>query len=200
MTNKTIHLNRADIPAHLRSAIPYSGRKWQICSATSVHIGNQQWSGGSRTTFRLINLASGKVIPIEDQRPFPANHFELGRREFPMRPDAALVEHTIFCGKDLGIRLHVHPDNITRFLPAPQALTTDEQVVLLATRSLKSGYAGQNRFQMVTSNSFGSHSSITASNWDAASASLKASGLLNRRGAITTSGRNAAETIKGINL
>jgi hypothetical protein len=101
------------------------------------------------------------------------------------------VQHSIFCGKDTGVTIHVHPDNAPLLLPAPEAeLTEDQKTLLLYTRCRKSSYAGISDYRFYDAN----HTKgIGRQNWDSAKAALIASGHLNKAGAITVKGKNAID-------
>ena len=117
---------------------------------------------------------------------------------FALEPDLAVVRHTIFRGKDLGLTFYVHPAAIAKLLPAPsEELDAIAKMVLTATRSYKSSYMGRDRYQMAKEGSQYERARKgeafpTREAWEAAKAALIASGYLNKAGAITVKGRNAA--------
>ena len=111
--NNTLHFDRNDIPSTLLRAVDgYSGRKFRVTARESVTLTDMQWSGGTRSTYTVVNLATGETKPITDPRPFPQNQYT----PEPIKTvnDWCVVEHSMFCGKDMGITFHVHPDNIDR--------------------------------------------------------------------------------------
>jgi hypothetical protein len=105
-----------------------------------------------------------------------------------MQTVIACVEHSIFCGKDMGLTIHIHPANANRLLPAPVELTWAERTVLLATMSWKSSYAGVSNYRFVEAQRT---CGITLPEWENAKQSLIARKLLNKAGAVTVDGRNA---------
>lgn len=169
-----------------RAAFPdYNGSKFAICDFTGPMRLDSNWEGGSRDYYVVLDLATMRhaVIP-ENGTPF-SNGGKIERiSELPL--NWAVVEHTYFCGKDLGIRIYVRPENLAKWLPAPSAtteLTRDQLIVLVATRSLKS-FA---RFDEAHADT-----GISRLNYDQAKAELIAKGLLKSNGAITDEGRNIA--------
>jgi hypothetical protein len=184
----TIHLDPNNVPNMLKRG--YSGRKFQLHVAESVNISNTQWDGGSRSTYTAVNLETGQSSPMTDPRPWPDNMAPWG--DVDIKPNHAVIEHVIFCGKDLGLRITVRPENATKLLPDTTAdeLTADELVILYATRAYKASYAGMDRRQMVANDGH----KLTVDQWEAAKARLIAGKYLNRAGAITTKGKNAAPT------
>ncbi len=164
----------------------YSGRKFEVRVFQGPQRLDSCWSGGSRDYWALINLATGKMgfVP-ENGTPFTDQIGEL--QSLPL--NCVLGCHTIFCGKDLGITLYVHPDNIKCYqIEALDTLTREEKIVLVATRCLKSSYAGISNYRFHEAHE---DTGIILEDWNIAKASCQAKGLLNKAGAITESGRNA---------
>lgn len=69
------------------------------------------WDGGSRDTFHGIELATGKAVSL----PISSNPFRPMADDYIPRAGVVIVEHSVFCGKDAGCTLHVHPDDAARF-------------------------------------------------------------------------------------
>jgi hypothetical protein len=121
------------------------------------------------------------------------------RREIEVKLDngKAVVEHSIHCGKDEGLTFYIHPSNAIGLIPAKVELTPYQRLVLVASHSLKSSYAGRDRYQMAQgedhcTRALNGSDYPTRDQWREAQASLIAAGYLNRAGAITIKGRNAA--------
>lgn len=181
------HLEPNQVPAILRGN--YSGRTFKAEVCESATLTDTYWSGGTRSTYRMIELATGKAT--EPNGIAAPHHFggTLEGKTVPVSPGFVLVEHVIFCGKDHGLRFYVNPADTAKLLPAPTSeLSDDEKTVLAATAGLKSSYGGIPNFRFhEASRSTG----ITLERWDAAKASCISKGFLNKAGAITTQGRNA---------
>jgi hypothetical protein len=102
----------------------YRGRKFDL----RIHPGGISlvscWSGGSRSDFRLVRLEDMKTVPIpENGSGFSAVDRQYGPSGLPVKlpaPGYAVVEHCIFSGKDLGLRVYLHPDNAARMVEAPK--------------------------------------------------------------------------------
>jgi len=153
---KTIHLDPAQIPAHLKRR--YSGKAFKAKITESITIPSYagNWSGGSRDTYELIDLATGEAVAASDNVSAPWDKRE--DRTIKLREGFAVVEHSIFCGKDMGLTFYLLPANAAALLPAPSAeLTPYQKTVLEATGSLKSSYNGKNRFEMARENSTWDH-------------------------------------------
>ena len=181
-----IHLEPTqDIKALSRKAFPgYTGRTYKLDNSGRPVNVTSYWDGGSRDYYTAINLSTGETLPV----PQNGTPFDGG----PIAPDGVIVpagfviaEHSIFCGKDLGITFHVDPNTATAFLPDPIEISDAERTVLRQTASLKNTYGGETDIRF-------KQSGLSRIDWDTASANLKARKLLNKAGAITTAGRNAA--------
>ena len=174
-----------DIKALARKAFPgYTGRKYKLDNSGRPVNVTSYWDGGSRSYYAAVNLSTGATLPA----PQNGTPFDGG----PIAPDGVkvpagfvIVEHSIFAGTDCGITFYIDPNTATAFLPDPVEISDAERTVLCQTSSLKNTYGGETDLRF-------KRSGLSRNDWDAASASLKARKLLNKAGAITTAGRNAA--------
>jgi hypothetical protein len=178
-----IHLDNDATAIRMGSiAFPsYTGRKYKLQVLDGTVDISSYWIGGTRDYYQIIRLEDMVAVPV------PEN----GLAKYTMRQGYAVVEHTIFMGQDAGITIFLHPENATAHLPPVASITRNEKIVLVATRSLKSSYAGQSNYRFSEANRM---TGITASEYEAAKTSLVAAGFLNKAGAITPKGRNAAGT------
>lgn len=192
-----VHLDSNMVPAHLRQG--YNGKmfKAQVCEQVTIPMTAGLWEGGSRDLYRVIRLADGKSIEPVNQSAAPWDK----RRDtiIALKPGIAVIEHSIFCGKDHGLRFYVHPADAAKLLPAPVELSDIERTILRATRAYKASYGGRDRYDMArddagykTSTSYGPAVNFPSrTDWHAAKAGLVNRGYLNKAGAITTAGRNS---------
>jgi hypothetical protein len=193
-----IYLDAAMVPAQLRGG--YTGKKFKAVIVTQVTIPSDSglWSGGTRNTFRFVQLSTGDAIAASDNMSAP---WDTSRKDqnIALAPGFAVVEHSMFCGKDMGLTFYVHPDNAAKLLPAPAPeLNAHESIVLSATCSFKSSYNGQDRYTMAKTKAEypwrrddSTPPFPTRDEWSAAKDSLISKGLLNKAGAVTPKGRNA---------
>lgn len=185
---ETIYLDPSEVPAVLRRACGgYTGRKFKAVAATEVRFSDNAWSGGTKSDYLGLDLATGETFapPRNDYgTPFTGREPTV-----QLEPGKAIVEHSRFCGKDTGITFHLHPDNLAKLLAAPDEVTRDEKIVLVATRSLKSSYGGVKNYRFSEA---AAYTGITAERWEAAKTALIGRKLLNAAGAITPAGRNVA--------
>jgi hypothetical protein len=186
---KTIHLTGKEplVQDIVKKAFPaYRGNKFKLRVTDSVNA-SSSWQGGSRDYFVFVQLDGMRVsniMPAQSQydRTVP------GLESVRLIDGVICVEHSIFCGKDMGITIHISEANAVPLLPASVELTECERVLLIATRSLKPSYDGRKpRIDAVLDKGF------TLQAYEEAKASLIARGFLNKAGAITVEGRNAVE-------
>lgn len=94
----------------------YKGRKVRIEAQRFPLDVRSYWDGGSRDYFVFLNLADMKSVSMPGQgindRPVA------GADKVTLPEGVACVEHSIFCGKDVGITIHVNPNNLTQLLTA----------------------------------------------------------------------------------
>ena len=190
------HLEANMVPLQLRGG--YSGKMFKAVVGLTVTIPADAglYSSGTRETFRAINFETGEQATIPGQELSPWD--DRRERTVALAPGFAVVRHSIFQGKDMGLTFFIHPDNAAKLLPAPAGeLSAYEKLVLVATRSLKSSYGGKDRYQMAA-DEYDCKQALaglpypTREQWDAAKASLIEKRLLNKAGAITPAGRNAS--------
>ena len=177
---KTLYLEPNQIPAQLRGS--YSGKQFKaiVTESVTIPIYAGLWSGGSRDTYRVVRLSDGATIePVRhNAAPWDSGRAE---RKVDLEPGIAVVEHSIFCGKDAGLTFYVHPANATALLPPVVNLSDIQRKVLNVHGGIKSAYRKQEL----------AYQKVSESDYETAKAFLIAEGYLNKAGAITTKGRNA---------
>src|SRR5208282_5018879 len=122
----TIYLDSKDVPQYLRDG--YTGKKFKAVVTDSITVPQDAgvWGGGSRDTYRFVELATGRSVPSPCQQSAP---WSQERQEFnsPLPAGIAMVEHSMFCGKDMGLTFYVHPDSAAKLLPATGEPLTETQ-------------------------------------------------------------------------
>ena len=146
-TPRTVHLDPREVPSVFRRAFPrYRGRKFVVEVRESVPPAANYWSGGTRYEYRGVDLLTGAVLPPEcDEYGNPFTHPEVPT--VTLEPHRAIVCHKVFCGKDMGLCIYVHPANVAKLLPKPVDLTRGERIVLRYTASLKASYGGVSNYR-----------------------------------------------------
>ena len=180
----TIHTDAPEVK-QIGRAVGYSGRTYSVKPFKGPMDLTSYWSGGSKDSYSVINLDTLKTVDVPQGG---SGHGDVPYRVSTLPSNMAVVKHTTFQGKDLGITIYVNPDNLSKMLPAPGEVSWAEKVVLSATRSYKSSYGGVKdyRFQEALRDT-----GITRQEWDEAKQSLIQKKMLNKAGAITNDGRNA---------
>jgi hypothetical protein len=182
-----IYLKTSDIPASIRNAAGYSGSKWKVEARETISMTSGYWDGGSKTDYTGVNLETGQILPCNIDE--PGNPFtNPGTPIVKLQPGFAILAHSIFCGKDSGITIYVHPENVQSLLPAPSKLSGNDRIVLYFTRSHKSSYGGIKNYRFHEAHS---RTGITETDWESTKKTLQERGLLDSRGAITVDGKNA---------
>ena len=141
------YLDPKDVPSYLRGG--YTGKKFKVIVTDSISVPNNAglWSGGSRETYSFVELSSGRSVPSPCQQTAP---WDSQRKEFnsPLPVGIAMVEHSMFRGKDMGLTFYIHPESATKLLPNKTVeLTETQKLVLNATGSLKASYNGKDRYE-----------------------------------------------------
>jgi len=174
----------------ISSTFPYyRGKKVKLSSNIPKNL-DSFWDGGSRNYYAFYSLVDGKVLTVQSNHPFFESDNPRVLKNLPF--GLLLVEHTIYCGKDLGITIYVNADDMSKFyLPASTELTRNEKIVLIATKTLKNSYAGISNYRFRKANYL---TKISAKNWNTAKNSLIEKKFLAKNGAITPRGRNAIES------
>ena len=90
----------------------YKGRKFSIVASETVTFYDLNWGGGSRNVYRFVS-DSGDIIGLPVATPWLEPN---EGRTVRLTPDILVIEHSIFCGKDLGIAIYTHPSNMPRLL------------------------------------------------------------------------------------
>jgi hypothetical protein len=198
---QTIYLEANQVPPALRGG--YDGKKFAARVAESVSVPSDVglWSGGSRDVYSLVELETGAALPLPGQDASPFNGARQ-EREIPLKPGYAMVRHTTFQGRDLGLTFYIHPANAATLLPAPQeALAPVQKLILKYTKERKASYNGRDRYDMAADDmryggsairALGVETMPTRDEWNAAKESLISGGYLNKAGAITVKGKNHA--------
>lgn len=92
----------------------YTGRKFSVEYADKFTAHDLNWGGGTRNSYSAVNLDTGEVNstgPI----PAPWAHSSEGKtHSIPLR--WAVVVHSFFCGKDVGLRVIVNKEDGVKWL------------------------------------------------------------------------------------
>jgi hypothetical protein len=111
-----MEFNKND-PKVARFTKGYNGRKSvKVRTAQTLYISNY-WDGGSKTSVSFYNLA-GQPLSYSDVKfvkQTAGNPFNQNIGEVEIQENVVAVERVIFCGKDLGVSLIIHPNQVGDF-------------------------------------------------------------------------------------
>ena len=114
MYQEPIKVKKGDVWFLVKRTFPeYRGRTFRLSPAESVTLHDVNWGDGSRNSYRITPLTLDDVTAISIPSPAPWNNPYEGAK-MAIHPGFAVVEHSIFCGQDMGIRVHVHPVDLAR--------------------------------------------------------------------------------------
>jgi hypothetical protein len=183
-----IERNKQDALQNATAAIfGYNGTHFRIevIKGDTFTMGDTSWSGGSRKSYAIFEIATMREARLPNFHPMFDG--QVVPNKVNVQPGYLIVQHDIFCGKDMGITYHAHPEDYKVFeLPPTIELTQAEMVVLKVTKELKSfGRKDEAR-----------RYKVTAAIFEKAKNSLIAKGLLAKNGSITVQGRNVEGTVK----
>lgn len=171
----------------------YKGRTYRV-EKSNFYLLENYWSGGSRKYCALVNRdsLSYSFPKTETTNPMlsqahqtieiPSNHF--------------IIEHTIFRGKDLGIRFISREDELDPVLVENNNvnLTIIEKIVLYCFQ-YKSSYGGIKNYRKYIAVDI-----ITAEEYDIGLTNLKEKGLVNSRNALTIEGKNKKSFLPDLHI
>jgi len=95
------------------AASGYKKRKAFIQSRTEKSLSNTYWDGGSRSSYTIVNLSTGQVIPCPQNAPL---HFNGTAPTIKIDDDTVIIETGVFCGKTATASVYVSPENYSKFL------------------------------------------------------------------------------------
>lgn len=118
-----VSLSDPGIKQIVKSTYPeYRGRKVRLCTLPEggkVRFSDNYWDGGSRSYWAACRLDNGAAVSLESGSPYRDQH-EGQLVEVPF--GCVVVEHSIFCGKDAGLRIYVRAENLAPLLPVKSAV------------------------------------------------------------------------------
>jgi hypothetical protein len=180
----TTYLEKSQVPAFLRNG--YSGSKFraEAREIITIHSDAGLWSGGTRDHYSAVSLIDGKSLSLPGQSSAPWDK-DRKETEIELRPGFAIIRHSMFCGKDMGLTFYVHPVDIAQLLMCDDAepLAEVEKTVLYIIKGTKSGYRADAYRR----------ANISEGEAEAIKARLIKLELLNKSGAITIKGKNAVQ-------
>jgi len=177
-----IYLEVDQVPNHLK--LGYTGKsfKAEVCEQVYIPSYAGNWDSGSRDTYSAVELATGKAIAASNNHSAPWDNDRKDQR-IALRSGFAVIRHSIFCGKDMGLTFYVHPEDAVKLLPQQSSnLNEIELKTLRIIKGIKSAYRIDEARRQ----------GVSEAQYREAMVALQAQDLLDKRGAITVKGKNAA--------
>ena len=160
----------------------YRGNKFSVTTFDGPMELRSYWDSGSRDYWAIVNLLNKRVKTVpENGSPYIRTVYKLSK----LPPNFAVVRY--YKGRFEDITIYIGQENLSKMLPPTNEISWEEKVVLSATRSLKSSYAGIPNYRFYEAHR---DTGITEQEWNVAKSNLISKGMLNKAGAITNSGRN----------
>lgn len=101
----------------------YKGRRVTMEPTTTVTFWSLNWDGGTKSEYVFFRLLDGARVDLSVLGTIhPARNAAEGH-VVQLAPGYLCVEHWRYAGQTEGVRIHVHPKDLPRYLPAP--LTTE---------------------------------------------------------------------------
>jgi hypothetical protein len=112
--NQTIKLTKAQAKNIVNATFPdYTGRKFKLEISDTISFYDLNWSGG--TCNKFVAVANGEIHGMFVPAPWK-NTAEGQTVDLPS--EIVVVEHSFFCGHDMGITIHINPANTQKWLEA----------------------------------------------------------------------------------
>jgi hypothetical protein len=178
----TVYLERSDptVDRILRAAFPACAAKRVAAHVQeSVHFYGTQWDEGCKREYAMVRLDNLLHVDVPVQLFMEHSALHDGTHEIPQ--GCVVVVH-VYGRNGETFEILAPAATISPMLPAPVVLTEDERTVLIATWSFKAS----SRFVEAKR-----ASGITLERYEVAKTALIERRFLDKRGAITASGRNA---------
>lgn len=104
-------MDRATARKIAKAAFPeWRGRKLFVKVRPDVFLSDTFWSGGTRNDYVAVELATGRTAPTLPKVGTPREFGgQGGDVRVPIPEGVAIVEHSIFCGKDVGCTVYIRP-------------------------------------------------------------------------------------------
>jgi hypothetical protein len=106
---------KSQVARIVRATFPeYGGRTFKVNFTETVTFFNLNWGGGTRNQYKAVSC-DGKTLSLGAEYGPWNNPVEGMTVRIPQ--NVLIVEHSIFCGQDRGIRIYSHPANMPHWLP-----------------------------------------------------------------------------------
>ena len=176
---KKIILEAKQVPQNMRFG---NGKKFEMILTDKINVNthDQFWSGGSKKTQFMARLSDGKTDFFNQTGSKAPWDIITENKSFLIPIGWIAVEHSYFCGKDMGYRFFVNPLDRWHFIKEDIeeiVLSNEEITVLISTKMFKNSYAGKSNIRFVEASIT---NGISLNDWNISKASLIEKKFLNR--------------------
>lgn len=119
----SVKVTRNDVAQIIRATFPsYKGRKITVKPKASIAIDSSglNWSGGTRYQYRACTLEGQATGNLDRHNASAPWEKAPGSHSVEVLQGHVIVEHCMFCGKDLGLRIYVNPADMPKLLGRSQ--------------------------------------------------------------------------------
>lgn len=163
----------------------FSKRQVQVTPTEEVSLTGMNWSEGYKTSYVAVNLSSGESADFPD--PEWNELYQL--RTVKMQAGIAIIAYQ-WAGLSKFVKVYLHPSNLTQQIESAPALTANQLALLYCTRAYKNTYGGRTDIRREEAGRAGYR--LSSEEWAKEQSVLHEMGYLDRRGSLTTKGKNAA--------
>lgn len=181
---KVLYVDRKDesIQKILKATFSnYVGKHISVEITDKICFWGTQWDSGHKREYKILHLPTFKVVSI-GEAPF-LRHSSLHEDTFSIPRDYLVACH-VYSGAREYLEIHSPSNNLTALLSQPQVeLSYCEKRVLYCVKCYKSAYSGDMQYRRTMSG-------LSKTDYEQAKLNLMEMKLLDKRGAITTAGKN----------
>lgn len=160
----------------------YKGKYFRLSTSVPSSL-DSYWDGGSRDYYFFYHLDQNNIVEVGSNHPIYEKNQPRTLEELPDR--VILVKHTICCGKDLGLTFYAKESDMAHLLEQKTPELTDIEKSVLRLTSYRSDFRKeQMRAQRINQETY-----------EQTKASLVEKGFLDKRGAVTITGRNVRNSL-----
>jgi len=96
----------------------YRKRDVRIVATTRVMFTDLNWSGGTRSEYHAVDLNNSRVKSFARWSMIAPWENPYEGASVDLIPGFAIIRTGHFCGKESVLTIYVHPENVTKYLPA----------------------------------------------------------------------------------
>jgi hypothetical protein len=107
---KTLKVRAKELKWLTSSAFASKKHTVTVEVSETVSFSNTFWDGGSKNLYKAVRIADGETSSLVVGSS-PWNAVAEGK-SVQLEPGIAIIEESVFCGKIMPLRVHLHPSNL----------------------------------------------------------------------------------------